>query len=283
VAAPFAADAETIRQRAIDEMWSYQPEDQEMTTEDTGEDHLPVLVSTAPDLADLQFDRGFDYDALPSDMANALRERRANIRRAVKKTTEAIIAIGHDLIAAKKVLGHGRFGDWVEMECGFSIRTAQNYIAISRLSTKYAFVAHLALGTVLRLTRRRVPREFLDSILSSLGAGRRLTEDEFCALHQKFKEMRELEPKRPRGRRSQALPKPVERPSEQYRGHTKTEWAKMNAEYIERREGYLGLLEFRRIVLDGTLTETLQFVEARIHRLQFERGLADLREPATPE
>jgi hypothetical protein len=283
VAAPFAADAETIRQRAIDEMWSYQPEDQEMTTEDTGEDHLPVLVSTAPDLADLQFDRGFDYDALPSDMANALRERRAEIQGAVKKTAEAAIAIGRNLIAAKKILGHGRFGDWVEMECGFSIRAAQNYVAISKLSAKYAFVAHLPFGTVLRLTRRRVPREFLDSISASMGAGRRLTEDEFCALHEKFKEMRELEPKRPRGRRCKSLPKPVERPSEQYRGHTKTEWAKMNAEYIERLWGFQGLLEIRRIVLDGALTETLGFVEVRIRRLQFEHGLADLREPATAE
>jgi Protein of unknown function (DUF3102) len=252
--------------------------------ENAGGDHLPaLLVSDTPDLADRRFDSRFDYDVLASDTANALRERRAEIRGAVKKTAEAVIAIGRNLMAAKKILGHGRFVDWVEMECGFRIRTAQNYMAISRLSANYAFVAYLPVGTVLRLGRSRVRRELLDRISTSMDTRRPLTEDEFCALHEKLKKMRQLEPKRSRRGRPNATPKPVERPSEKYAGHTKTEYAEMNAKHIKERWGYECLLFFRLMIDTDTVADTRPFIEVEIQRFRFERGLADLRESATQE
>jgi Protein of unknown function (DUF3102) len=255
-----------------------------MAIEDAGGEHLPVpFVSATPDLADRPLDRGFDYNALPTDTANALRERRAEIRGAVKKTAEAVIAIGRNLIAAKRILGHGRFVDWVEMECGFRIRTAQNYMAISRLSAKYAFVGYLPVGTVLRLARSRVRRELLDRISTSMDTRRPLTEDEFCALHEKLKKLRQLEPKHPRRRRPNATPKPVERPSQKYAGHTKTEYAEMNAKYIKERWGYECLRFFELMFDTDTVADTRPFIEVEIQRFRFERGLADLRESATQE
>jgi Protein of unknown function (DUF3102) len=140
-----------------------------MDIKDAGGDHLVVtLVSDTPDLANRQFDSGFDYTALPSHAANALVERRAHIQGAVKRTTETIVAIGTHLIAAKKILPHGRFVDWVEKECGFRIRNAQNYIVISKLSVKYAFVAHLPVGMVLRLARMRTGANFSTGSLRAL-------------------------------------------------------------------------------------------------------------------
>jgi hypothetical protein len=252
-----------------------------MATERTGGDNLPVpFVRPTPDLADCRFDSSFDYTGLPSKTANELFERRARIRDAAKRAIEAIIAIGCDLIAAKKILGHGRFIDWVETECRFRTRTAQNYMAISRLSTKYAFVAYLPVGTVLRLARTRGRLEFLNGILTSIDPGRRLTEDEFSALLEKFKKMRQLRPKRPGGRRPARL-KPVERPSEKYSGLTKTEYSRLNAKLILDKWGFLGLLIFRLIVTSGTVDETLKFVQAEIRRLQFEHGLVDLSKSGT--
>jgi hypothetical protein len=247
-----------------------------MVIDDAGRGRLPVpLVSDTPDLADRRFDGGFDYSGLPSNAANALLERRAQIQGMVRKTVGMVAAIGTHLIAAKKILGHGRFVDWVETECGFSIRTAQNYIAISRLSVKYAFVAYLPVGMVLRLARTPGRSELLDR-LASIDPGRRLTDDEFSTLLEKFNKMRQLRPKRPRGRRPARL-KPIERPSEKYRGHTKTEYAKLNAEYMSGNWGYLGLLFFKDMVVTDTVAETLPFVEAEIRRFGFEVGLADLR------
>jgi hypothetical protein len=248
-----------------------------MSTEDAcGGDHLPVpLVADAPDLANRQLAREFDYSGVPSNATNELLERRAQIVGAVKKTTEAIIAIGRDLTAAKKILGHGRFVAWVEVECGFRIRTAQNYMAISRLSAKYACVAHFPVGLTLRLARTRGRFDFLDKVSANIAPGRRPTEDEVCALLGKFKKMRALQPKRPRGRRPARL-KPVERPSQEYGGWTKTEWARANAEHAFDQWGFECLLFINTWYATNTVAETLPFIRAILCREEFKHGLGDL-------
>jgi hypothetical protein len=242
-----------------------------MPIQDAGGDY--VLAPSALDtekLACSQFNGGFDYGGLPSNATNELLERRAQIQGATKRTTEIVAAMGNHLIAAKKILGHGRFIEWVDSECGIRIRTAQNYMTISRLLTKYAFVAHLPVGMVLRLSRVRGHREFLDSISANLGRECRLTEDEFSALREKFTRMRQLKPKRRQGRRPNATLRPVERPSQKYRGHTKTEYAKLNADYIRDKFGFLGLYIFKDVVATDTVAETLVFVEAELRRCQFQ-------------
>jgi Protein of unknown function (DUF3102) len=244
-----------------------------MAIETLGGNHLPVpLVSDAPALAHRQSTVEFDYSGLPSNATNELLERRAQIVGAAKKTTEAMIAIGRDLMAAKKILGHGRFVAWVEVECGFSIRTAQNYMAISRLSAKYACVAHFPARLTLRLAQTRGRFEFLDKVSADIAAGRRPTEVEVSALLVKFKKMRALQPKRPRGRRRARL-KPVERPSQDYGGGTKTEWARKNAEHIFNRFGFECLLFIYTMYFTNTVAETLPFIKAIVYRERFKRGL----------
>ena len=76
-----------------------------MATQSSGGDNLPApLFSRAPDFANRQVASEFDYSELPSNAANELLERRAQIRGAVKKMTQAISAIGRDLMVAKKIL-----------------------------------------------------------------------------------------------------------------------------------------------------------------------------------
>jgi hypothetical protein len=236
-----------------------------MTIENSGGDHLPVPVnSNASDRAG-----GFDYSGLPSNETNELFERRAQIQSAVKRTAAMVAATGDHLIVAKKILGHGRFVEWVEVECGLRIRTAQNYMTISRLLIKYAFVAHLPAGMVLRLSRVRGRRELLDRIAAAIGRDCRLTEDDLSALLKKFTTMRQLEPKRPRGHRRKTVLKPVERPSQKYGGLTKAEFAKFDAKYITEKWGYLGLCVFKNIVVTDTVLETMPFVEVEIRRCEF--------------
>jgi hypothetical protein len=248
-----------------------------MTTDGLGRNELPVpFMRDAPGLADRQVDGGFDYNALPSNIACGLVERRNAIRGAITKTTEAMIAIGRDLIAAKKMLGHGRFVDWVQTECGFSIRTAHNYMAISRVSAKCAFVAHLSVSLVLRLARTRGRRELLGKISAQIGLDGRVTEEQVRGLLEKFIKLRQLRPKRETGPNRRRILKPVERPSPQYSGHTKTEYARLNAEFILKYFGPHGLLAFRTILSSGTLDETLRFVEIEILRWEIESGLREV-------
>jgi hypothetical protein len=242
-----------------------------------GDDLLPVpFVADAPDLADPQFDRGFNYDALPGDAARALRERRAQIVRAAKNTTEAMIAIGRDLIAAKKMLPRGQFIDWVRWECGFSIRTSQNYMAISKLSMKYAFVAHLPPGAALSLTRSRGRGELAESIARSVGVGKAPTEEELHELQVALKRMRALRPKRPRRRIPASALKPAEKPDRLYRGYSKSEWVRLNFQGLKKFGGYLGLAIFLDIVETGTELETMQLAKVELRRIDFQLKLSAL-------
>jgi hypothetical protein len=164
----------------------------------------------------------------------------------------------------------------VEMECGLRIRMAQNYMTITRLSAKYAFVASLPISVVLRLARARGRSEFLKKISASIGPGVRLKENEIYELLRKFTTMRRLQPRRRRISRPGQL-KPVEKPSSKHPGYTKTEYARLNAQFMTEKWDLLGLLFFRTMMWSETVNETLPFVEAAIRRIEFERGLADLR------
>ena len=242
-----------------------------------GDDLLPVpFVADAPDLADPQFDRGFNYDALPGDAARALRERRAQIVRAATNTTEAMIAIGCDLIAAKKMLPRGQFVEWVRWECGFCIRTAQNYMAISKLSMKYAFVAHLPPGAAHSLTCSRGRGELAESIARSVGVGKAPTEEELHELQVAFKQMRALRPKRQRRRSPASALKPVEKPDRLYYGHTKSDWVRLNFQGLRKFGGYNALAIFSDIIKTGTVAETMQLVEAELRRFDFQMKLSAL-------
>jgi hypothetical protein len=251
--------------------------------EDSSEDRLPVPhASSMPGFVNHQGRSRFDYGALPSYKANELSERRDKICGAVRKTIDVVIAIGRDLIAAKKLLGHGSFIDWVEKECGFQARTAQNYMAISKLSVKYEFVAHLPVETALRLARMPGRRLFLEKISN---AGRSPTEDEILALRDKFRKMRQLQPKRAQGRKRKNILEPTERPSPSFGGgrYKKSEWAKMNAELMKRLGGMESLLLFQNIVATDTVVETLTFVRVEVRRWEFECGLVALQNPAAEE
>ena len=77
-----------------------------------------------------------------------IRQRAATIRRHAQTAAASIVEICRELIAAKRVLGHGRFTAWVGAECGFSIRTAQNYMKAAKLVAKYASLALLPPGVL---------------------------------------------------------------------------------------------------------------------------------------
>jgi Protein of unknown function (DUF3102) len=101
----------------------------------------PATVAAIPDKVGRAT---FDYASLSSPQtAEFLRKRATRIRQGVKSTVESICDIGVQLCGAKRMLGHGQFVQWVESECGFSPRSAQNYMRASEFADKYATVALL--------------------------------------------------------------------------------------------------------------------------------------------
>ena len=124
----------------------------------------------------------FDYDEVPPVTAATLRAQAARIRKLVKTTTSTIIEVGRDLAAVKAHLKHGQFGDWVEAECGFSLRTAENYIRAKEFAEgKSATVALLNPGTVYRLAAKGTPPELVDAVVERAAKGVVVTDREVIA------------------------------------------------------------------------------------------------------
>lgn len=114
----------------------------------------------------------FDYTALPATTATALRKQAAKIKERVRATTAGIIEIGRDLIAVKQTLEHGQFSQWVEAECGFTARSAQNYMRAAEFAEgKYETVAVLPPAVVYKLSAKKAPIEVVKQVIQRAAAG----------------------------------------------------------------------------------------------------------------
>src|ERR1700722_8233103 len=93
-------------------------------------------------------DGRFDYDSVPAELVAPLQKQGSRIREHVRAGARVIFEIGRDLLAVKRQLPHGQFGDWVVAECGFSHSTACNYMKAAELANslpadKFATVGNL--------------------------------------------------------------------------------------------------------------------------------------------
>lgn len=113
----------------------------------------------------------FGYDTLPTDKVATLREQAATIRMLVKTTTASIIEIGRHLVAVQDSLEHGQFTHWVEIECGFTVRTAQNYIRVATLAGKSETVSLLPPTTAYKLASKSAAPEVVKEVLARAESG----------------------------------------------------------------------------------------------------------------
>lgn len=111
-----------------------------------------------------------------------LRKLAEQVRNHSRSSTKSIIAIGEALRDAKKHLEHGRFVEWVKAECGFTIRTAQNYMRAAELTDKSETVSLLNPAAIYRLAKASTPPDVVDRVVEMLEAGEEPTEQEVVAL-----------------------------------------------------------------------------------------------------
>jgi hypothetical protein len=140
----------------------------------------------------------FDYGGVPAVTGAALRAQASRIRKLVKTTMAAIIQVGTDLMAVQKTLDRGgQFRDWIESECGFSIRTAENYIRAAKFAEgKSATVAFLNPATVYRLSAKSAPTEIVNAVIQRVEKGEVVSDREVCtALEEARIQKREAERK----------------------------------------------------------------------------------------
>jgi len=128
---------------------------------------LPVLTSA------------FDYSAVPSAQAVALRQQAKRIRERIRATTISVIEVGRDLLATKQNLPHGLFIPWVEAECGVTIRTAQLYMTAAAFAEgKSEMVSRLTPTALYRLAAKTTPAEVVTTVIQKLNSGAVVAEQE---------------------------------------------------------------------------------------------------------
>lgn len=100
------------------------------------------------------------------------------IRSELRRGAMAIIRTGELLTQAKeRAVGH--FALWVESECGFSMRTAENFMAVYELyrsrPDQDAIIASLLPTVLYRLSAASTPNEAIDEVLGLAAVGQTIT------------------------------------------------------------------------------------------------------------
>ena len=99
-----------------------------------------------------------------------------------------VFQIGHDLLQAKKLLGHGNFRNWIESEFAWSIRTAQNFMNVtSRLGSKSESLAHLGLETLYKLAAPSTPENVVMAVAAKVEEGEKVTSKAVAGMLRKSK------------------------------------------------------------------------------------------------
>src|SRR5262249_49214130 len=119
---------------------------------------------------------GFDYSTCSAEVAEFAQRVVAKVRDHQRHLVADVIDIGNDLIKVKSELGHGNFSGWLQVEFGWTDRTARNYMAVAdRFSAKTEIVSVLPLRTVYLLAAESTPTATRDDIVHRLGGGEALS------------------------------------------------------------------------------------------------------------
>jgi hypothetical protein len=118
-------------------------------------------------------DRGLDQH---------LRELAEEVRNLSKSSTASIIGIGKALLEAKEHLKHGQFSKWVQIECGFTTRTGQNYMRAAELARENDIVALLSPAALYRLAAPKIPKHVVTRVIEMLQQGLVPTDAQLAAI-----------------------------------------------------------------------------------------------------
>jgi hypothetical protein len=77
-----------------------------------------------------QENAGFEYDTLPPEQRDTVRQITEEIDTELRKTVQVIWTIGEKLTTARSILDPMQFGAWLETEFDWSRRTAYNFISV---------------------------------------------------------------------------------------------------------------------------------------------------------
>jgi hypothetical protein len=115
-------------------------------------------------------------DPVTSEIADELHERADRIRQRAARTVANIIAIGQELIEAKKLVKHGVFEAWCDEQVGISSKTAQRAMGVARMfAGKNVNLSFWCLDTAYALAARSTPANVRDDVFARCASGEHLS------------------------------------------------------------------------------------------------------------
>jgi ribosomal protein S6 len=109
-----------------------------------------------------------------------LAEHAEVIRALGRRVVADVIEIGRRLTDAKRIAGHGGWLPWLDREFGWSVATAENYIRVHELQTKFATVTNLDISMrgFYLLAAPSTPDEVIDEVIAESETGKKLNLDD---------------------------------------------------------------------------------------------------------
>lgn len=117
----------------------------------------------------------FDYSGLDDITAAEIIASRNRIRLLEKQTSEHIVEIGQHLIGVKGSLPHGRFGEWIEAEFGWSWSTANRFVRVAEVFGEIRQIGEFDPSALYALASGNVPDELRSEFIAQADAGEPVT------------------------------------------------------------------------------------------------------------
>ncbi len=129
----------------------------------------------------------FNYQDLDTETRIIVQQRTSEIRTIARRAATDIIEIGTKLIEVKGRLGHGKFGDWLKSEFGWSQDTATNFIRVTAKFGQIPNNSEFAPTALYMLSAPSVPDEARAEAIRHAEAGERITVAKAQAIVQEYK------------------------------------------------------------------------------------------------
>lgn len=137
--------------------------------------------------------RTFAYSGLQGGELQFVHDAAARIAVRLTRTADEIVEIGRDLIEVKRLLGHGCFGAWIEVEFGMSDQTARNFMNVASRLGKSKTVLEMAPTVLYALAAPSTPDEVVDKAVTLAKAGNIITAADVTTMKDEWvKERRKL-------------------------------------------------------------------------------------------
>jgi hypothetical protein len=141
--------------------------------------HIHVRVKFADGPAAMAVDdlkRVFDYSALDTEARIVVQQKTSEIKTVMRRTTQDIIDIGTKLIEVKNRLGHGNFGSWLDVEFGWTDRTARKFMQVAEVfKTESGSDLNIGAKALYLLSAPSTPDEARQEAIQKAEAGEVIT------------------------------------------------------------------------------------------------------------